>query len=351
MNGRKRWLFPFALAGGLLLAGAANASQPYDAWITTKLKLRMLATPGVDGGSIDVDTYDGLVTLHGVVSDATEKNRAGEWAEAADGVRGVRNLLAVVPESERALVAERDRRIERELRALLDGDAELLESSIEVASVHDGIVVLSGEAASFDAHRRALGIAAEVRGVRLVASEIHSPDPAGDAALWEEAGAVPDEEDAGLSIGAADALVGVKARLRLMAGPARLAPGEVLLDTHDGVVRVFGVVRTQGLKDLVEEELLAVDGVRRVENHLQVRPALAAADAGRDQALRERVSERLEARDSLRDAVIEVEAERGVVRLRGAVASATDRATAVSLAADTWGVHAVVDELRIEPRS
>src|SRR5262249_53103895 len=85
------------LAAFLALAGprAAPASTP-DAWITTRAKMALLATEGLRGETINVDTVNGRITLHGRVRTADEKTKAEDAVRTVDGVKDVRNILQVV---------------------------------------------------------------------------------------------------------------------------------------------------------------------------------------------------------------------------------------------------------------
>ena len=60
------------------------------------------------------------------------------------------------------------------------------------------------------------------------------------------------------------------------------------------------------------------------------------------------VRERLESRDTLEDADIDVAVENGVVRLTGTVATQRDRLTALTLARSTDGVGSVIDGLELK---
>jgi hyperosmotically inducible periplasmic protein len=66
-----------------------------DAAITTAVKTKFLADPNVSGLKIDVDTQNGVVTLNGVVPNATEKTRAIELARETTGVKSVKDRLKV----------------------------------------------------------------------------------------------------------------------------------------------------------------------------------------------------------------------------------------------------------------
>ena len=70
-----RQVFLGAAIALTLATGLATAATP-DAWITTKAKMSLLTTEGVSGTSVNVDTVNGLVTLHGKVASDAEKQKA-----------------------------------------------------------------------------------------------------------------------------------------------------------------------------------------------------------------------------------------------------------------------------------
>ena len=90
-----------ALVLGAVLAAPASAYPP-DAWITTKTKLALLTTEGINGTAVSVDTVVGLITLYGNVRSPAEKVKAETVARKIDGVLGVRNLLQVVAPQQEA---------------------------------------------------------------------------------------------------------------------------------------------------------------------------------------------------------------------------------------------------------
>ena len=81
----------------LALAPLAAAAEAPDPWLTTKVKLSLLSSEGVDGLDVNVDTVDGRVTLHGTAATASERAQAEQLARQVQGVREVRNLIQVVP--------------------------------------------------------------------------------------------------------------------------------------------------------------------------------------------------------------------------------------------------------------
>jgi hyperosmotically inducible periplasmic protein len=68
-----------------------------DATITTQIKARMLNNPDVAGTSISVETLNGTVMLSGFAKNATEKATAEQIARGVNGVKAVKNEIAVRP--------------------------------------------------------------------------------------------------------------------------------------------------------------------------------------------------------------------------------------------------------------
>ena len=124
------------------------------------------------------------VTLHGLVASEEQRDGAETVARKVDGARQVRNLLQVVPPGERARLAASAAALAERVEAALDAAPELSDAAIEIASVHDGVVLLEGEARSLGDARSALELAASRDGVRRVASQIRTPDRLGDASAW-----------------------------------------------------------------------------------------------------------------------------------------------------------------------
>jgi osmotically-inducible protein OsmY len=63
------------------------------------------------------------------------------------------------------------------------------------------------------------------------------------------------------------------------------------------------------------------------------------------------VQKRLDDRESLAGADIDVEVSKGVVRLSGTVDSYSDKMTALTVARTTDGVDSIVDSLRVEDKT
>ena len=68
-----------------------------DATITTQIKGRFVENKAVDAASIKVETLNGTVMLSGFAKNATEKSTAESIARGVNGVKQVKNEIAVRP--------------------------------------------------------------------------------------------------------------------------------------------------------------------------------------------------------------------------------------------------------------
>jgi osmotically-inducible protein OsmY len=68
-----------------------------DATITTQIKSRFVENKDVDAASIKVETLNGTVMLSGFAKNAAEKSTAEAIARRVNGVKSVRNEIAVRP--------------------------------------------------------------------------------------------------------------------------------------------------------------------------------------------------------------------------------------------------------------
>lgn len=334
-----------AAAGVAALAAPIFADQPQDAYITSKVKIELLKGDGLDPLRINVDTLDGVVTLHGQVESAAAKTKAAQEARSVKGVKEVRDMLAVVPKSAKDQVAASDDQIEKRVETVLENDASLKDSSIKVKAVNNGIVILSGKAETLSSHHRALQDARGIPGVKKVASEIKSPDELGDKEIWSD-----QPETAGAKNSASDTWVTTKVKAQLLTEPG-ISPLRVNVDTRDGIVTLFGAVETENEKAAAGRSAMKISGVKSVQNELQVVPDVAAKRVeARDDQVQDAVKKRIEERQALKDDDINIEVKNGVVRLSGTVDGFGERMTALTVARSTQGVKSVIDDLRIEQK-
>ena len=158
-----------AMAGML---GTAAFADSGDVWLTTKAKIALLTAEGGSVRGVNVDTVDGAVTLHGKVKTEAEKEKAGATVRGVDGVKNVRNLLQVVPDAFKDAIKASDAVIKDRVQAALKTDKSV--DGINVASVNNGVVLLSGKAPGLTEKLRAIELAWNVDGVSRVASEIET---------------------------------------------------------------------------------------------------------------------------------------------------------------------------------
>jgi hyperosmotically inducible protein len=68
-----------------------------DSTITARIKARFVENPQVDAAAISVETLNGTVMLSGFAKNATERTMAGDIARGVNGVKAVKNEIAVRP--------------------------------------------------------------------------------------------------------------------------------------------------------------------------------------------------------------------------------------------------------------
>src|SRR5262245_54407696 len=134
-----------AAALSLMLTGAVvRAADTPDAFVTMKTKIALMTTDNVSTSDLNVDTVNGVVTLHGKVSTEAEKLKAADVAMKIGGVKSVKNLLQVVPNSARKVVDRADSEIKDAVQSAFKANRRVNDSGIGVASVNKGVVLLSG---------------------------------------------------------------------------------------------------------------------------------------------------------------------------------------------------------------
>jgi hyperosmotically inducible protein len=155
------------------MKGAAS-----DAWITTKVKVRLLAEPGLSPIGVNVDTRAGVVTLFGTIPTQDLKARATAQARDVAGVKGVENELQVVPEVAAKRVEAKDEQVLAAVRQQLAARDALEDADIDVA-VKNGVVRLTGTVATQSDRLTALTVARSTDGVGSVIDGLELKRPQG----------------------------------------------------------------------------------------------------------------------------------------------------------------------------
>ena len=167
----KKMTLTVALVGTIVVAGALAArADVSDSWITTKAQIALLTMDGFSVNGANVDTVNGNVTMHGKVATTEDRTKAEQTVRKVTGVKTVKNLLQVVPNSVKEAVAANDSDVKERVEASLKADVKM--KDVKVASVNNGVVLLSGKTDSFTEDLRAIENAYSVKGVHRVASEL-----------------------------------------------------------------------------------------------------------------------------------------------------------------------------------
>ena len=169
----KRMTLTVALVGTIVVAGALAArADVSDSWITTKAQIALLTMDGFSVNGANVDTINGNVTMHGKVATTEDRTKAEQTVRKVSGVKSVNNLLQVVPGDVKEAVAANDSDIKERVEASLKADSKM--KDVKVASVNNGVVLLSGKTDSLTEDLRAIENAYSVKGVHRVASELQT---------------------------------------------------------------------------------------------------------------------------------------------------------------------------------
>ena len=90
-------LLAITLVAPLLLSacGKSVGATVDDSTITTRVKTSLLNDPDVGGLRIDVDTFQGVVTLSGAVKTPVERDKAMALARKITGVTDVKSTLQI----------------------------------------------------------------------------------------------------------------------------------------------------------------------------------------------------------------------------------------------------------------
>jgi osmotically-inducible protein OsmY len=216
--------------------------------------------------------------------------------------------------------AQIQRNVLRQLR--LDRGAE--ETDIGVV-VGDGVVTLTGMVGTFAAKQAAAEAAHRVVGVLDVANELLVKAPG--------AGSISDAE--------------LAQSVRRMLEWDTLIPGEHIQGTvRNGWVTLIGTVDHRTYRDAAERAVRYLRGVSGVTNQLTISaPPVDPAE------VRTAIARTLQ-RHSGRDVPhIGVEVTAGTIRLTGRVHSWSENRAVVGAAGHALGVHAVCDDLIIDPNA
>jgi hyperosmotically inducible protein len=153
-------------------AGYGAWDTASDIWITSAVRVSLLADSNVPGLEIDLDSWNGVVTLFGIVSSQDAKGAAEADALKVNGVKRVVNELQVVPSAKQAAVNASDGELQRTVRKALD-EHEFRDVGLEV---RNGVARLTGTVPTGARNLEAAVLARSVPGVRAVQDDLRLRD-------------------------------------------------------------------------------------------------------------------------------------------------------------------------------
>jgi hyperosmotically inducible protein len=142
-----------------------------DIWITSAVRMRLLADSELPGLEIDLDSWDGVVTLFGIVSSEDAKAAAEADALKVSGVKRVVNELQVVASAKQHAVSARDDELQRGVRRALD-EHGFRDVGLEV---RNGVARLTGTVRTGARSLEAAVLARSIPGVRAVEGDLRLP--------------------------------------------------------------------------------------------------------------------------------------------------------------------------------
>jgi len=196
---------------------------------------------------------------------------AAEKVRSAVGVVQVRSRWPVAAPARKERMRRSDATIKADVDRTLRADLSLRDSSIFAKSVRNGVVLLSGNAASSNDNVRALRLTANRRGVRRVFSEIEAM---ADFPVVSGARPVGVPIQIGTSVqydpvSASDQVIrqGVEAALNDLDAREN---ADIHVQVAEGVVRLSGSVPTWQGNSSRLDAARSVTGVRSIINELRV---------------------------------------------------------------------------------
>ncbi len=294
-----------------------------DAAIARDVGDALRADRGLADDALGVDVHDGVVTLIGAVDSESERLAAGRLAGAITGVTEVRNRTVI---ERRVVTVRSDAAIAEEVRARIAADARLAGSLITVA-VDNGVVTLGGSVDSADARVAAIddawveGVDSVQSGNLAVRPGTQIPPPEGmrtdDEMLWQLRNALYHDP-----------------RVQLY---------EIQASMEGGVATLRGVVSSVEAKRAAGEVARGIEGVRRVDNRLQVQLAALPSDP----SLTDRVTRALSSFNEELSRRLSVVTYHGTVYLSGVVDAESQRQQAIDTTKAVAGVHDVQSSIQV----
>ena len=151
----------------------ATYPEHSDAWMAFKIRSRLLVKGNVSATSTKVVVTDGVVTLSGTADNAAQKDLTAAYAKDIDGVKTVQNDIVVKDKATGATIGETidDASITSQVKYALLSHKSTSALKTKVTT-RDGVVQVTGEAASDAEKALVTKLAQDVRGVKSVGNNM-----------------------------------------------------------------------------------------------------------------------------------------------------------------------------------
>jgi hyperosmotically inducible periplasmic protein len=152
----------------------SEPAEHSDAWIALKVRSSLLVHANVSATSTKVDVTNGTVLLTGTVDNAAQKDLTEAYAKDIEGVTSVSNQLVIKESSSvdsSAGVTMDDASITSQVKyeLLTHRSTSAIKTKV---TTKDGVVMISGDAASDAEKDLVTKIASSIRGVRSVDNDM-----------------------------------------------------------------------------------------------------------------------------------------------------------------------------------
>ena len=144
-----------------------------------------------------------------------------------------------------------------------------------------------------------------------------------------------------------DAAVTSKVKAKLAADPEVMNLVSIDVDTNEGEVRLSGHVDTEAQKAEAEKLARQTDGVRDVDNEIEVGKGRTIGGAMDDALITSKIKAKLTGDLDVNPFNVDVDTDRGNVVLTGRVNTAAEKATVERIARGTEGVLEVENRLLV----
>jgi osmotically-inducible protein OsmY len=294
-----------------------------DDAVRADVRAALVADPAAEAFDLTTTVNDGAVTLRGTVESAAERMLAERVASAVRGVTAVdASAVEVDPPESRP-----DAQIIADVQRMLASSALVDDASLDVA-VDEGVVTLSGAVGSPIERQRAVRLAAVTGAVAVRSDQVEvQPWARADMINWSARSAAGDDH----TEGAIESSWMQRPRLRAAGLEAFVS---------DGVATITGTVDNLRARQVAESVALHTVGVRRVKNHVKVRPDNAPTTPMIEQSIREALQ-----RDPYTNRLdFDVNVVNGQARLTGTVGSTFEKHRAARVVEGVFGVTEVINE-------